>query len=82
MKITLDITDALLARAERHAEETGRPLSAVVEEGLRRVLVSPSARAPYKLADLSVGDPSAPDPLAGLSWPQLRAKIYGDPEPD
>ena len=38
MKTTLDISDELLARAKRHAKKTGRPLRAVVEEGLRLAL--------------------------------------------
>ena len=37
-KTTVDIQDELLARAKRHAQHTGRPLRAVVEEGLRQVL--------------------------------------------
>ncbi len=77
MKTTLDIDDDLLARARRHARETGRPLRALVEDGLRRVL-TPS-RKQYRLADLRAGDPDAPDPLAAYSWPRLRDAIYGDP---
>ena len=38
MKTTLDIHDELLNRAKRRAKETARPLRALVEEGLRRVL--------------------------------------------
>ena len=38
MKTTLDIQDELLVRAKRHARNTGRPLRAVVEEGLCHVL--------------------------------------------
>ena len=77
VKTTLDIHDELLTRAKRHAKETGRPLRAVVEDGLRRVLVTASPR-PYKLPDLRVGDADAPDPLATYSWPELRELIYGD----
>ena len=77
VKTTLDIHDELLTRAKRHAKETGRPLRAVVEDGLRRVLVVASPRQ-YKLPDLRVGDANAPDPLATHSWPELRELIYGD----
>ena len=77
MKTTLDIHDELLTRAKRHAKETGRPLRAIVEDGLRRVLVTASPRQ-YKLPDLRVGDANAPDPLATYSWPELRELIYGD----
>ena len=77
MQTTLDIHDELLARAKRHADVTGRPLSAVVEEGPRLVLsASASAEPRYRLPDLRLGDADAPDPLAGYAWPELRELIY------
>ena len=79
MKTTLDIHDELLARAKCHARETGRPLRAVVEDGLRRVLSPSTPRRRYKLSDLRVGEPGAADPLERYSWPELRELIYGDP---
>lgn len=77
MKTTLDIADALLERAKRHARKTGRPLRAVVEDGLRRVLDAPASAAAYELPDRSVGEPEAKNPLAAYSWPDLRDEIYG-----
>ena len=79
MKITLDIHDELLAQAKRYAKETGKPLHAVVEEGLRSLLPSPSPVGKYTLSDLRVGDPDASDPLEQYSWSELRGFIYGDP---
>ncbi|MGE0360606.1 MAG: DUF2191 domain-containing protein [Vicinamibacterales bacterium] len=76
MKTTLDIADALLERAKRHARKTGRPLRAVVEDGLRRVLDAPAPPA-VELPDRSVGDPGAKNPLASYSWAELRDEIYG-----
>ena len=80
MKTTLDIHDELLARAKQHAKNTGIPLRAVVEEGLRHVLATGNPRNPYRLLDLSEGDPGAADPLEAYSWQDLRALIYGEPE--
>ena len=80
MKTTLDIHDDLLERAKRLAKSTGRPLRAVVEDGLRRVLSEP-APEPYLLADLRVGNPDVPDPLERYSWPELRELIYGGKGP-
>ncbi len=37
MKTTIDIHDALLERTKSHAKQTGQPLRAMVEEGLRSV---------------------------------------------
>ena len=78
MKTTLDIHDELLSRAKRHARQTGRPLRAVVEDGLRRVLYAEEERPEYRLPDLSVGRPDGRDPLEAYSWQDLRDLIYGD----
>ncbi len=86
MKTTIDIQDHLLAEAKRHARKTGRPLQAVVEDGLRMVLdasrVPPPACRPtraYRLLDMSVGDPQGEDPLDAYSWQDLREVAYGYP---
>lgn len=80
MKTTIDIQDHLLAAAKRHAKETGRPLRAVVEDGLRRVLDAARRPArPYRLPDLSAGDPCRQDPLEAYSWQDLSEAVYGDP---
>jgi hypothetical protein len=76
VKTTLEISDALLARAKRHARRSGKTLRALVEEGLRQVLSAPPAPASYELPDRSVGDAGAPDPLEALSWQDLRDEIY------
>ena len=80
MKTTLDIHDELLVRAQRHARTTGRPLRAVVEDGLRQLLAEPPSRHRYRLADWSVGDAAAADPLEAFSWQDLCGLIYGEPE--
>ena len=79
MKTTIDVDDTLLARAKRHARTVGKPLRALVEEGLRRVLTDSDAGIPtYRLPDRSVGKRGRPDPLESLSWQDLRGEIYGD----
>ena len=78
MKTTLDIHDDLLTRAKRHAQETRRPLRAVVEEGLRLVLSKDTRPEHYTLPDFSYGGPEIHDPLASYTWPELRDIIYGD----
>ena len=80
MKTTLDIQDELLARAKRYAHRTGRPLRAVVEEGLRRALAADAPARPYVLPDYSVGEAGGRDPLEAYSWQDLRGVIYGEPE--
>lgn len=78
MKTTVEIPDTLLSRARRHARRTGRPVRALIEEGLRLVLERQTRREKYSLADLSVGDPNDENPLESLSWQDLRAEIYGE----
>lgn len=80
MKTTIDIHDELLRQARQHARATGRSLRAVIEEGIRLVLSAPKPQETYNLPDLSVGDPDAADPLAGVSWEELREMIYGETE--
>jgi len=77
MKTTVEISDALLVRAKRHARSVGRPLRALIEDGLRHVLADGPARKSYELPDLSVGDPRGPNPLEAMSWQDLRDEIYG-----
>jgi Arc/MetJ family transcription regulator len=77
MKTTVEISDALLARAKRHARAVGKPLRALVEEGLRRVLAEDAAAPPrYRLPDRSVGEAGGENPLEALSWQDLRDEIY------
>jgi hypothetical protein len=77
MKTTVEIQDALLERARRHARRVGKPLRAVIEEGLRRVLDQDQEPASYRLPDHSVGESGGPNPLEALTWQDLRDEIYG-----
>lgn len=77
MKTTIDIADALFARAKRHARRAGKPLRTLVEEGLRRVLDESPAPRGYRLPDRSAGKAGGPRPIEKLSWQDLRDEIYG-----
>jgi hypothetical protein len=77
VKSTFDINDALLARAKRAARKAGKPLRALVEEGLRRVLDDTPAPSRYELPDRAVGQVGASNPLEQFSWQDLRDEIYG-----
>ena len=79
MKTTVHIHDELLSRAKRYAREKGMPLRAVVEEGLRTLLSADAAPEPYRMPDLSVGDPNGDDPLEAYSWQDLSEIIYEHP---
>jgi hypothetical protein len=79
VKTTIEIHDYLLKRAKQLAKSSHRPLRAIVEEGLRRVLSEGTPKRSYKLPDASVGNPESADPLEALSWQDLREEIYGEP---
>jgi hypothetical protein len=76
VKTTVEIAGDLYERARRHAQRSGRPIRALIEDGLRMVLSEQDARPTYRLADRSVGDPLAEDPLEAMSWQDLRDEIY------
>ncbi len=76
MKTTVEINDVLLERARRHAKETGQPLRAVIEDGLRQLLTAPKTRTKYRMKDCRYGNPNGPNPLQRYSWDELRDMIY------
>lgn len=76
MKTTIDIPDALLSRAKKHARKAGKSLRLLVEEGLRLVLEDRPASG-YTLPDRSVGKAGGTNPLEGMSWQDVRDEIYG-----
>lgn len=77
MKTTVDIADALFARAKRHAQRTGRPMRALIEQGLQLALLQEEQMERYELPSCAVGDAADPDPLEAMSWQDLREHIYG-----
>ena len=78
MKITVEVSDAILERARRIAQHRGRSVRSLVEEGLRLVLDAEGPARPYRMEDRSVGVKGAPNPLESMSWQDLRAEIYGE----
>ena len=76
MKTTVEINDMLLERARHRAKETGQPLRAVIEDGLRQLLAKPLPKTRYKMKNLSYGNPDDPDPMQNLTWDEIRDIIY------
>jgi hypothetical protein len=77
VKTTVEIQDGLLERARRHARRSGRPVRALIEEGLRLVLQQEARLGAYELVDRSVGNPGDENPLERFTWQDLRDEIYG-----
>ena len=59
------------------ARRSGKTLSAILEDGLRRVLDASSERSRYELPDRSRGKVGAPNPLERFSWQDLRDESCG-----
>ena len=75
MKTTIDIADDLLARAKRQARRENKTLREVVEEALRRQLVS-KASQPFRLKRHPFkGQGLQPMAVEG-KWEAIRDLIY------
>jgi hypothetical protein len=78
VKTTVEIQDELYARAQRKAQQQGRTMRSVIEDGIRVFLDGTKNARPekYRLPDRAVGDPNGPNPLESMSWHELRDEIY------
>jgi hypothetical protein len=70
-RTTVRLPEALVAQAKRKALAEGRSLTALIEDGLRRVVSEPGQDRPKRRKPLPVS--SATGGLApGFSWDDLR----------
>jgi hypothetical protein len=71
-RTTVRLPDDLVAKAKRKTLAEGRSLTALIEDGLRRVVAEPAPARPSRRKPLPVS--SATGGLApGLSWDDWRA---------
>jgi len=81
MRTTLNLDDELARRAKRLAAERGTTLTALIERGLRDVLLASEARAAYRL-DLPTVKGSAPPDVDVSDREALLAAMEEErPEP-
>lgn len=73
MKTTVELPDALLAEAKKHAAAHGLTLKEVMEAGLRKILASGSSRKKFRLRKCSVGEQGL---VRDFTWPEIRDEIY------
>ena len=76
MKMPIDLPEALLDEATRAADEDRTTVSALIEQGLARVLRERQA-VPFHLRDASVGGRGLSPEAAALDCAQLRNRSYG-----
>jgi hypothetical protein len=76
MKTTIELSDAMLEAAKRHARARGITLRAVMEEGLRAVLDVQSSKGSFILKDASVeGRGIRPEVREG-GWERIAELVY------
>lgn len=76
MKTTVEINDALIARAKEICGREGLTLRQLIEGGLRRELEERGRRAPFRLRDASVTGNGLRPELADGGWERLRDAAY------
>ena len=73
MKTTIELPDALLIKAKKHAAAHGLTLREVMEAGLRKILASDAAPGKFRLRKCSVGGEGL---VRDFTWPEIRDEIY------
>jgi len=76
MKTTIDIADDLLDRAKRQAQRENKTLKEIVEEALRRQLVSQPGRKRFTYRPHTVKGKGLQAGVAEGNWEQIRDLIY------
>lgn len=77
MKTTVEISDALLHEARKVAARKGVTLRALIEQGLRGVVVSDKKHEePFKLRRASFKGKGLRPEFRGASWEKLRDAVY------
>lgn len=76
MKITVEISDALLRKARKLAAREGVTLRALVERGLHRVVAEAARGLPFKLRRTSFKGRGLRPELEHASWQEVRDLGY------
>jgi hypothetical protein len=76
MKTTIEISDPLLREARKLAAREGVTLRALVERGLRRVVVETKPGAAFKLRRASFKGKGLQADVRGASWDRLHDLAY------
>jgi hypothetical protein len=76
MRTSLDLPDALFAKAKRLAHARGTTLRELAIEGLEAVLDRHRRHAPFVLRDASYGEGGLADGLDETDWDRIRDLAY------
>ncbi|MBI9083460.1 MAG: type II toxin-antitoxin system VapB family antitoxin [Desulfobacterales bacterium] len=78
MKTTVHIPDSLLEEARGIASRDNTTLKALVEEGLRKVIVERKQAKAFNLRKATFKGEGMRPHLAGASWDRIRELSYED----
>ena len=76
MKTTIELSDALLASIRELAHEEGTTLRALVEEGLRGVLVKRRNAGAFELRRAAFEGKGLTTEFRGAGWDKIRGAAY------
>jgi Arc/MetJ family transcription regulator len=76
MKTTVDIQDALLEEVRRIASQEKTTVKAMIEEGLRQVLVRRKGERSFRLRKVTFKGDGLQSPLSDESWKEIRDLAY------
>jgi hypothetical protein len=76
MKTTLEISDPLLREARKVAARERTTLRALVEQGLRQIVLQKRQRSEFRLRDASFKGRGLQGELTNASWEQIRDLAY------
>jgi len=78
MKTTIEISDSLLRDARKLAAREGTTLRALVERGLRQIVIGTKRSPAFRLRKASFGGRGLRPELRDAEWERLRDLAYGD----
>jgi hypothetical protein len=76
MKTTLDISDPLLREARKIAARERTTLRALVEQGLRRIIIEKKRKPAFRLRKASFNGRGLRPEIADAGWDRLRDLAY------
>lgn len=78
MKTTVEIADSLLDQARKLAARENTTLRALVEAGLRQIIVERKCQPQFRLRDASFAGNGLQPEFRDAGWEQIRQSAYED----
>ncbi len=76
MKTTVEISKSLLEEARKLASREGRPVRALIVEGLRRIIAERKRAGAFRLRKATFKGKGLQPYVAGVPWERIRDIAY------